>query len=268
MKTLKNNLILISTLIFSSTVANAAQTEWKELGGGSARVIAVKDPMTSKIEGVIEIQLDRGWKTYWRSPGEAGIPPTFDFSGSRFIDFQPVQFPTPSIIEIPDTYFMGYQGNVKFPFSANSFSSDASLKLNMLAGVCEEICIPATASFEIPSSAFNVSDPVSLSLVEDAKMLLPADPSEEIGVTSVNLKDRNLLEVGLALPDDIDDAKLLVEGPIGWFSGPVPITEKSLEIQVDESLKLDADWRSKFRYTILSSQKAVGASFVDIAATN
>src|ERR1051325_831663 len=43
----------------------------------------------------VEIHLAAGWKTYWRYPGDAGVPPRFDFSGSRNVKSVAVRWPAP-----------------------------------------------------------------------------------------------------------------------------------------------------------------------------
>ena len=46
----------------------------------------------------VEIRLAPGWHTYWRVPGEAGIPPRFDWSGSQNLAAVAYEWPRPEII--------------------------------------------------------------------------------------------------------------------------------------------------------------------------
>jgi len=256
MRTLSTFLIATTLSLILSFFANAASSDWQNLGGGKARLLAVKDPVTSKIEGVIEIQLEKGWKTYWRSPGDAGIPPTFDFSASNFIELRNVDFPTPEVVNIPDTYFMGYKGNVRFVFEADSFSHNASLNLDMLAGVCEEICIPATANFQISAEQLNVSDPLASSILAMAKLNLPPIDSAKINIQKAELENTKLL-ITTKLANDVDQAILLLEGPQGWFSGPIQITGDMFTVDLGEDFVSNEDWRKNYRYTILIGDTAI-----------
>ena len=51
-----------------------------------------------QIGGGIEIALEPGWYTYWRNPGEAGVPPVFDFSGSENVASVDVMYPAPDAL--------------------------------------------------------------------------------------------------------------------------------------------------------------------------
>ena len=146
-------------LLVSPANTMGASTDWVDLGGGQARLVAAKDAVTDQINGVLEVKLNPGWKTYWRSPGNSGIPPEFDFSGSDFLTLENISFPVPKWIETDDYSFLGYKDKVSFPFSAKGETLETSLRLDLLIGVCENICIPATAQFSIPADALNTSDP-------------------------------------------------------------------------------------------------------------
>src|ERR1700716_4037409 len=45
--------------------------------------------------GGIAFQLAPGWKTYWRTPGDSGVPPRFDFSKSESIEAVTILWPAP-----------------------------------------------------------------------------------------------------------------------------------------------------------------------------
>ena len=109
-------LVVFITLI-NITGAKAASSEWHDLGGGEARLVAAADPASSTINGLIEVRLQEGWSTYWRYPGSSGIPPKFDFSASMGFSNQPVEFPTPSLQSANDVTYAGYKKHVSFPFT-------------------------------------------------------------------------------------------------------------------------------------------------------
>ena len=44
----------------------------------AVRLIGAGAATDSTLRAGIEIRLDRGWKTYWRYPGDSGVPPRFD----------------------------------------------------------------------------------------------------------------------------------------------------------------------------------------------
>lgn len=92
----------------------------------------------------LEVDLAPGWKTYWRSPGDAGIPPRFSWSGSDNVAGVSVQWPTPKVFDQAGMRSVGYSGTVIFPLVVRpgNASKDATLAGTIELGVCEEICIP------------------------------------------------------------------------------------------------------------------------------
>jgi len=191
--------------------AAAASTPWQELGGGRARLVAVLDPKTSAVSGVVEIELDEGWKTYWREPGGSGIPPLFDFSGSQGFSADEIGFPVPQHIEMPDADFIGYRDRAAFTFEGMAQGSVGAIRLELMAGVCKDICIPATASLEIPLRDLFVSDIAAEDAVAAARADLPEAPRDDFRVTGARPVEAGF-EIAVAVPDADAPAELFVEG--------------------------------------------------------
>ena len=63
----------------------------------------------------VEIKMQPGWKTYWRYPGDSGVPPRFDFSGSENLTAAKVLFPAPHLFTDETGHSLGYKGNVILP---------------------------------------------------------------------------------------------------------------------------------------------------------
>lgn len=94
----------------------------------------------------LSIELAPGWKTYWRSPGEGGIPPRFNWSGSQnLVDVQ-VSYPVPEVSEQNGMTSIGYDRNVVLPLTVRAHDSSKPVELQgeIQIGVCEEICVPMT----------------------------------------------------------------------------------------------------------------------------
>ncbi len=94
----------------------------------------------------LSIRLAPGWKTYWRAPGDGGIPPRFNWSGSQNLANVEVRFPIPVVLDQNGIQSIGYDRDVVFPLivSAHDPSRPIQLKGEIEIGVCEEICIPMT----------------------------------------------------------------------------------------------------------------------------
>lgn len=97
----------------------------------------------------IDFDLNEGWKTYWRTPGPAGIPPFFDWGGSTNIADVEILWPTPHVFETYGLTSIGYKDRLTLPvrITPNDPSAPVNVELKMEFGVCSDICVPADARF-------------------------------------------------------------------------------------------------------------------------
>lgn len=98
----------------------------------------------------VKITLAPGWITYWRAPGEAGIPPQFSFTSHSTITGITPHWPVPEVFDDAGLLSIGYHGSVIFPLTidAGGVSGDIPLSGQLTIGVCEEICMPVTFGFD------------------------------------------------------------------------------------------------------------------------
>lgn len=91
----------------------------------------------------LRIELTEGWHTYWRQPGEAGIPPVLDLSGSRNVRAAGIVWPTPELFEQNGMTTVGYEGTLILPVMIETVESGpVHLSGQLFLGACEEVCIP------------------------------------------------------------------------------------------------------------------------------
>jgi len=97
----------------------------------------------------LRIQLKPGWKTYWRAPGDGGIPPQFDWSGSQNIKAVTFHWPSPKVAFVNGLRTIGYMDEVIIPieFSLRSKTGPTSLKGRVDLGICKDICVPMSVAF-------------------------------------------------------------------------------------------------------------------------
>jgi DsbC/DsbD-like thiol-disulfide interchange protein len=117
--------------------------------GGAARVSLLdgwQQPDGSRIAGV-EISLEPGWHTYWRVPGEAGVPPRFDWSASRNLASVAYEWPRPQVIETYGMQSYVYEGGVVLPVRLTPADPSAPMEvtLDLTFGVCKDICMTEEA---------------------------------------------------------------------------------------------------------------------------
>src|SRR5512147_98890 len=93
------------------TPAQAAdESPWNEDVRSAIRLIAGSNKADDALlRAGIEVKLRPGWKTYWRYPGDAGVPPHFDFSGSENFKKADVLFPAPRLFTDETGHSLGYK---------------------------------------------------------------------------------------------------------------------------------------------------------------
>lgn len=96
----------------------------------------------------LALELAPGWKTYWRRPGEAGIPPVFDWSGSENVASVRVHWPSPTMFRTNGMLTVGYHDGVVLPLEVvpKVAGQPIHLKARVDMGICKDICMPAEIS--------------------------------------------------------------------------------------------------------------------------
>lgn len=108
----------------------------------------------------VHLSLAQGWKTYWRSPGEAGIPPDFDWSGSQNVKSVRFHWPTPSMFHTNGMRTIGYHNELVLPIEVVPQDPARPIRLNaeLDMGVCRDVCVPATVRLRADLSGAGAPD--------------------------------------------------------------------------------------------------------------
>ncbi|WP_085785429.1 protein-disulfide reductase DsbD domain-containing protein [Ketogulonicigenium robustum] len=122
----------------------------------------------TQIAGV-QITLAPGWKTYWRSPGEAGIPPQIALTSSQNITNAQFQWPVPQAFETAGMRTIGYVGSVTLPIEISLSDPDAPAHIagDIEIGVCKDICIPVRLDFDAALPKDGPRDPLIAAALVD-----------------------------------------------------------------------------------------------------
>lgn len=246
--------------LLNTTHSMAEITKWQDLGGGRVRLVTVYDPVSDVVEGIIDVELQPGWVTYWRNPGESGIPPDFNFSKSSGVAVSQPDFPIPVSKKSFGIVSMVYQNHVAFPFKASPLTSPLSgkLQLDLLMGVCDEICIPAMATLTQDLSKLNRSDLPSSSLIELAKQTIPVENGDDPALPQI-LSARTITDsavlIEARLSRTANKLELFAEGQDNWFFYPAKLLDQKenlarFELSLSD-LPKDADiTKSPLRLTL------------------
>ena len=203
-----------------------------------------------------------GWKTYWRHPGSAGIPPRFDWSASGNLTSAEVQWPRPNTFESFGLDTLGYGGRVVFPIHLVPGNPDAALEvqLGLTLGVCKDICVLEETAIE--ASFAPDTPPDGAELVATAQALVP-QAGTELGLSSATCRiigagKKRSFQATLDFAEAPQGANVILEGSeTAWFSEVETGTDPATgEIAVTANLSLidDAAWidRSSIRMTVLA----------------
>jgi DsbC/DsbD-like thiol-disulfide interchange protein len=167
--------------------------------------------------------LQPGWKTYWRYPGDSGVPPRFDFSGSENLKYAKVLYPAPHLFRDEAGNSLGYKDDVIFPLQivARDPAKQVTLRLKLQYAVCEKLCIPAEGRAELTFGDGHSAREAELAAAE-ARVPTPVT-ADEIGLTArrINSGLKPQVFVDLAAPSDKAVA-LFVEGPNKEWALPIP----------------------------------------------
>jgi DsbC/DsbD-like thiol-disulfide interchange protein len=200
----------------SAFAADAFSTDWTPAAKSQARLIAGRGDLAG-----FEIALAPGAITYWRDPGDAGLPPTLDFSLSDNVASVEPEFPAPKRIKEADGgEAFGYDGGVVFPLRVKPRdpTKPVTLKLNADFAVCEKVCLPAKARLELKLPSAQASPHASA--IDAALAAVPrAVPPKDFGL--LDALDANSWRLCSA-HEDGPQRDLFVEAPEGWWLKTTP----------------------------------------------
>lgn len=118
----------------------------------------------------IRLRLAPGWKTYWRAPGDAGIPPSFDWQGSRNVGAVRLGWPAPHVFDQNGMRSVGYSGDVIWPVIIEPRRAGAPIALSgeIDLGVCKDVCVPRLVRFEadLPAGTTRADPRIAAALAE------------------------------------------------------------------------------------------------------
>jgi DsbC/DsbD-like thiol-disulfide interchange protein len=144
-----------ATVLIAASPATAADdaSRWDGDARSAIRLVAGSLPagQTTPMRAGLEIRLKPGWHTYWRYPGDAGVPPRFDFAGSQNVKAVEILWPAPQRIPEEGMVAIGYTGDVMLPIAIvpQDVSKPVLLHLKLDYAVCEKLCVPAEGKAEL-----------------------------------------------------------------------------------------------------------------------
>jgi DsbC/DsbD-like thiol-disulfide interchange protein len=204
----------------------ADASPWDGSDRAAVRLIAgaARSPAGATVHRAgVEIRLAPGWKTYWRYPGDSGLPPRFDFSKSRNVKSVAVRWPAPQRLADEGGTSIGYKHDVVFPLDVvpQDAAKPVTLALGIDYAVCEKLCMPADGKAELTLSGKPGEHDGKL---RRSETLVPRAASLRAdGAPSIRAAKRegSRIVVDVAAPAGVA-VDLFAEGPAPEWALPVP----------------------------------------------
>jgi DsbC/DsbD-like thiol-disulfide interchange protein len=197
---------------------------WQKNSHSALRLLA-GSRSGSVLLGGIAIQLDPGWKTYWRTSGDSGVPPRFDFSKSDNVEAVTVLWPAPMKFDDgAGGISLGYHNQVVLPLRIVAKIADkpVTLRADINYAVCEKICIPVEANAELAfASVASTEDSVLFAALDTVPKPASVGDPNPLTIRDVIREGKSTVLVDVLSPD-ARTVNLFVEGPTPDWALPVP----------------------------------------------
>lgn len=179
---MKNRLTRIAAAAFMAAMAiipaatQAAQTVAEAaipgLAGASLRPGWITPSGSRMI--ALDLQLEPGWKTYWRAPGDSGIAPQFDWTGSSNLGPVAFHWPSPQVIDSGGSSALGFHDRLVLPIEVAPSTAGTVSELSVAVdfGLCREVCVPAHVTLSAPAPEA-APDPVIEAALADMPKRVP-----------------------------------------------------------------------------------------------
>lgn len=215
--------------------------------------------------GALVVELEPGWKTYWRSPGDGGVPPLLDWTGSQNLGAVTIEWPAPEVFETQGLTTLGYHDRMVLPLrmAVPDGGQPVAVRLRADLGICRDICVPVALELaaDWPAAADEGADAALIRAALDAR---PAPGPAPALCTLTPIKD------GLTLTARFDPApagvaQAAVESDqTGIWASPATLRAEgeALIVTADlvpaESRPFEAD-TGALRFTLLGDRAALEA---------
>ncbi len=177
-----------------------------------------------RVNMALHMVLEPGWKTYWRVPGDSGLAPKFDWSGSTNVQSIELLWPTPRAFDELGERFYGYKGDVVWPLrvTANDPERPVQVSLKLDFGVCADVCIPTSIQSSLSVPAGEPKGTTHAALIDANLGQVPKRAENENITAAVRLTDvtghRAALDISVAGPDPMPQM-VIASGLAGVYLG-------------------------------------------------
>ena len=160
-------------------VAAATASSWSDTVYTQVRLVsAVTATGTAEIVPLgLHFKMEKGWKIYWRAPGDAGFPPKLKWAGSENVRDARLAWPVPERFHILDVETIGYNSEVVLPLALRSATPGAAIDFAATVDflTCNQICVPHTVRLVLALPTGQASPSAEAHLVNRYSSRVPSD---------------------------------------------------------------------------------------------
>lgn len=175
----------------------------------------------------LHVHLGSGWHTYWRSAGDAGAPPEFDWSGSQNVAEATVEWPAPHRYTDAGIDTFGYADEVLFPVKLRLQDPQGStrVKLKLALYVCSTICTRNDLSFDAVIAP-GATHGDRTDLIDRWRAKVPRERSPDLTISSLRLETTApaQLRIEATSKSPLVAPDVFVDGDNAIVAGPPKIT--------------------------------------------
>lgn len=231
----------------------------------SAELLGGWSEASGRHVAALRITLAPGWKTYWRAPGDAGIPPAFDWSASRNVATVTPVWPVPHVFWQNGMRSVGYAGEVVLPLVIAPATPGAPMRLSgrVEIGVCEDVCVPVSFDLSEVLPRPGAPDAAIARAIEMQPVTAGAAGVRSVTCAVAPIADGIRIEATIAMPRLGTDEAAVFElpDPTVWVSEAATRRDGGTLVATAEMVPPSgrpfAVDRSEVRITVLSGARGV-----------
>lgn len=246
-------------LLSGGGLAFPAASEWTRVEGAAVRVVLSANPdERGRLRGALQVDLEPGWKTYWRDPGDAGVPPSVTASARGEPGTVEIGFPPPGRHDDGYASWAGYDQPVALALTITAPQDAGPMDFAVFLGVCETICIPVQATFALERDRSGANADHE-SIVEKAFGALPETARPGFRILDAALSGDSMV-VEAELPDGAAADLFLASTENRMFGMAEPDNRDGRTMFRVPVLSTAADTAEEVSYTLVSGQDAVSGT--------
>ncbi len=238
-------LLGLIAVLFHVTDGFAQSSEWKGIDKTQVRLISALSHVGENTDVLLGLQfkMQKGWKVYWRSPGDAGYPPEVDWKNSQNLSSAEMSWPRPERFEVLGLETIGYKKEVVYPL--NLKVQDTNQALNIQAHVrfltCDDVCIPVETDLTLTLEPGAATPSEHAQLINKFNSLVPLKKGfSDTKIASAALYSdtdnaKGTLRVIVETERALSSPDALMEGPIelAFFKPAIALSKDMKSAQID-----------------------------------